>query len=316
MDMKKTKKSSGLAATDRKNMLFIALVVALPVLQFLVFYVYVNINSIIMAFQSYLPGSDGANGSNGGFSGFHLDNFRRAFSELFSAGMGRRLLNSTIYYFVSVLIGISVALLFSFYIYKQRKFASFFKVVLFLPQIISVIILAIIFEKFIDVGIKDIAKNWLHQDSFESWVKVPDTQFATVLIYSVWFSFGGSVLIYTSTMSGISESLVEAAQLDGANMAQEFLHVTLPAIYPTVATFVVTSLAAFFTTDMNLYSFVGNGADPSAQTVGYYFLNAMRSMRFSEYPMLSAMGLIFTMVTIPLIIVVRWGLNKLGPSVE
>ncbi len=310
------RKKSGLASADRKNKLFILAVAALPMLQFLIFYIYVNFNAILMAFQTYMPGADGVRGSNGAFQGFHLNNFKRVFSELFEAQMGRRLLNSTIYYLVSTLIGTTIALLFSFYIYKGKKFASFFKVVLFLPQIISVIILAIIFEKFIDIGIKDIAKNWLGHETFDSWIKMPNTQFITVLLFTLWFSFGGSVLIYTSTMSGISDSLVEAAELDGANAAQEFLHVTLPCVYPTISTFIVTGLAAFFTTDMNLYSFVGSGANPASQTVGYYFLSAMRSMRFAEYPYLSALGLVFTIVTIPLIIAIRKALNKFGPSVE
>lgn len=316
MEEKIKRKSSGLASADRKNKLFIFAVAFLPVLQFLIFYVYVNFNAILMAFQTYLPGLDGATGSNGAFHGFHFDNFKRVFSELFAAEMGQRLINSAIYYVVSVLVGTTISLLFSFYIYKNRRFASFFKIVLFLPQIISVIILAIIFEKFIDVGIKDIYLNWLGRENFNSWIKMPDTQFVTVLLFSLWFSFGGGVLIYTSTMSGISESLVEAAELDGANTAQEFWHVTLPGVYPTISTFIVTGLAAFFTTDMNLYSFLGSGANPSSQTIGYYFLNAMRSMRFKEYPYLSALGFTFTIVTIPLIIGVRKALNKLGPSVD
>ena len=302
-----------LGESDKKNIIFICLVAALPVLQFLIFYVYVNINSVILAFEKYVIDADTG---LGGYVFNSFNNFSRAFREFTrDANMLTMLKNSCVYYFASVFVGITFSLVFSFYIYKKRLFAGFFKIMLFLPSIISAIVLIIIFKYFANFAVPEIAEK-LFNAEIGSLLNTEKTAFGTVLFYTIWFGLGNSVLIYLGTMNGISESLVEAAELDGANALQEFCHVTFPAIYPTVSTFVITNLAAFFTADMGLYSFYSYGADNSVQTVGYYLLKETRAASFAEYPYLSALGIIFTIVTVPLTVLLRKGLEKFGPSAD
>ena len=302
-----------LGESDKKNIIFICLVALIPIVQFLIFYVYVNINSVIMAFQEYVidPTTD-----RGSYVWYGLENFSRvvnAFSK--NGNLLAALKNSCIYYFVSVLVGISVGLFCSFYIYKKRHCSSFFKIMLFLPSIVSSMALIIIFKYFANFGVPMLLKSWFGVD-VGSLINTEKTAFGTVLFFGIWFGIGNNVLIYLGTMSGISESLVEAAKLDGANMFQEFIHVTFPSVYPTVSTFVVTGLAAFFTADMGLYSFFSYGAPNSVQTIGYYLLKETRAASFDGYPYLAALGLVFTIITIPLTIVVRHALEKLGPSAD
>lgn len=310
---RKVRKKGKLGASDKKDIIFICLVALLPVVQFLIFYVYVNINSVVMAFQKYVIDPDTNRGSyvwNG------LENFSRVVKEFSRNGnLFIALKNSCIYYIVTVLIGISIGLFCSFYIYKSRKGASFFKIMLFLPSIISSMALIVIFKYCANFGIPAILRSWFGAET-GSLINTESTAFGTVLFYCIWFGIGSNVLIYLGTMSGISESLVEAAELDGANMFQEFWHVTLPSVYPTISTFVVTGLAAFFTADMGLYSFFSYGAPNSVQTIGYYLLKETMGASFSEYPYLASLGLVFTIITIPLTIVVRRALKKFGPSVE
>ena len=52
------KLSSGLSAQKKKDRLFYISLCAIPLLQFLIFYVYVNINSVVMAFQEYVVEHD------------------------------------------------------------------------------------------------------------------------------------------------------------------------------------------------------------------------------------------------------------------
>lgn len=302
-----------LGESDKKNIIFICLVAAIPVLQFLIFYVYVNINSVILAFEKYVIDADTG---LGGYVFNSFGNFTRAFNEFTrNANMLIMLKNSCIYYLVSVLVGITFSLVFSFYIYKKRLFAGFFKIMLFLPSIISSIVLIIIFKYFANFAIPKLAET-LFNAKIDSLLSNQSTEFGTVLFYTIWFGLGNSVLIYLGTMNGISESLVEAAELDGANSLQEFCHVTFPSIYPTVSTFVITNLAAFFTADMGLYSFYSYDADNCVQTVGYYLLKETRAASYAEYPYLSALGIIFTIITIPLTILLRKALAKFGPSID
>ncbi len=64
-----------------------------------------------------------------------------------------------------------------------------------------------------------------------------NTERATIMFYSIYVSFGPRVLVYSSAMSGISESIIESAELDGVNTWQELVHIVLPSIWSTFVTF-------------------------------------------------------------------------------
>ena len=92
-----------------KQLTYYCLILALPILQFCFFWVYVNFSSLTMAFNSY---KDGPNGYISTFVGF--ENFAVAFKKL---GESTYLISNSMKYFVlHVLVGIPLALLFSFYI--------------------------------------------------------------------------------------------------------------------------------------------------------------------------------------------------------
>ena len=97
-----------------KRLLFYIAVVALPVAQFCIFYLYVNFNSIIVSFQRYDLPADGGTGYVKNFAAF--ENFEAAFETLFSSR--EMVLNSLKMIACELFIGLPLALVFSFYIYK------------------------------------------------------------------------------------------------------------------------------------------------------------------------------------------------------
>ena len=149
----------------------------------------------------------------------------------------------------------------------------------------------------------------------------PDTQFATVLFYNLWIGFGVNVLMFCGAMSGIDDSLVESAHLDGANLLQEFVHITIPMIWPTFVSFFVVGVTGLFTNQMHLHTLFGDSAASEMMTFGYFlYTNAAHAELIStggyEMSVLAAMGLILTLIMLPLTLGVRWALNKFGPSVD
>ena len=65
---------------------------------------------------------------------------------------------------------------------------------------------------------------------------------AVIVITDVWKEFGFGSVIYLAAITGINETLYEAAEMDGANRLQRVLHVTLPGIMPTVVLMATLSL--------------------------------------------------------------------------
>lgn len=302
----------------RNRNLFFACIVALPVLQFCLCYIYVNINSFVLAFQHYEFAIEGL-GFDITFAG--LSNFKEAMTLMLDRG--HYLKNSLLLFFWTTVIGMTLALLFSYYIYKKYPMGELFRVVLFLPKILSGVVFCLLF-KYITGGVYQyIAQTFFHVESPLPLLYNPDTQLATVLFYSVWVSFGVNVLMFSGSMSGIDEAVVESAQLDGTNAVQEFIYITVPMIWPTFVSFLVINFTGLFTDQMHLFTFFGTSSDDTISTFGYYlYLNSANGELINlggKTPVFSvqaAMGLLITVVMLPLTLGLRKGLRKFGPSVD
>ena len=111
-----------------KNIIFCCLVLFFPLLQFAVFYIGVNFNSIFLSFKSF----DYDTGRYA-FAGF--DNFKQViynFKELYV--LQKSLTNSLILICCTLFIGISLSIIFSFFIYKKVFGHQVYRVILFLPD--------------------------------------------------------------------------------------------------------------------------------------------------------------------------------------
>ncbi len=319
------------AKKKRNRLIFYSICISIPVLHFLIFYVYINFNSILMAFQKYTyveptPADTilGTPGKPGGvlpeYTGF--ENFVAAWNNF--TGNTTRLWNSLLHFAVTVGVSTPLALLFSYYLYKEYFLSGFFKVILFLPQILSALVLGLVFKHVVsDVygyivtssgGVPVGDGNLLQGEMI--------TRYLTVIIFNILMGFGVNVLTYTSTMGGIGDSLIESAQLDGANSLQEFLYIVIPMCYPTIVTLFVVNLSHIFTNQANLYTLYSEGAG-RMDTVGYFlYVQAKGSELYYlddlhlTYPELSAYGLICTAIILPVTMVTRHFLNKYGPSAE
>ena len=306
------KKSQNKIRKDRGKTIFYWTILAFPLLQFAIFYIGVNLNSFALAFQEFDMYDEGLK-----FIGFDRlwENFKAVFQEFREADyLLKAFQNSIIAYLVGLFVGLTLALLFSYYLYKKFFMHKFFKVILFLPFIISSIILVIIYKYFVENAIPAFVLE-LFGKEIEGLLSNPDTEFITVLFFSIWTGFGIQTLIYGSAMSDISNDIVDAAKIDGVTPMREFLFIDIPIIAPTIAVFVVSSTATIFVNQMNLFSFYGaEAANYDIWTIGYYMYQGITVAPLADYPYFAAFGLVMTMITIPITLIVRHLMNKMDPN--
>ena len=306
------KKSFNRPRKNRGKTIFYWTILAFPLLQFVIFYIGVNLNSFALAFQSFDIYNDGLQ-----FVGFDrlLMNFKAVFQMFQEADyLLKAFGNSIIAYLVGLFVGLTLALLFSYYLYKKFFMSKFFKVILFLPFIISSIILVIIYKYFVENAIPAFILQ-LFGKEIEGLLSNQNTEFITVLFFSIWTGFGIQTLIYGSAMSDISNDIVDAAKIDGVTPMREFLFIDIPIIAPTIAVFMVSSTATIFVNQMNLFSFYGaQAANYDIWTIGYYMYQGITVAPLADYPYFAAFGLVMTMITIPITLIVRRLMNKLDPN--
>ena len=301
----------------KKRLGFYALIVTLPLLQLCLFYIYVNFNSILLAFQEYSNNTQGL-GYVINFAGFK--NFAVAIEKIGNSGY--MIKNSLIAFFWRTGVGLSLALIFSFYLTKKYYASGFYKVILYMPQIVSHVVFALLFRYIVTDVYPQVARMITGQENVLGLLDNLDTKYATVVFYNVWIGFGVNVILFTGAMSGINDSIVESAQMDGVNVIQEFFQITIPMIFPTLITFIVVGIAAIFTDQMQLYTMFGVHAD-ELSTIGYFLYVETTtsdvispSINTMNYSQLSALGLTLTLIVFPITMTIRKVLEKYGPSVN
>lgn len=306
---KKAKRKS-LSAKKRHTMIFYYSMIALPLLQFLIFYVYINLSAFTMGFKEY-------SAITGNYHWTGVDNFVQIFKDFKELDTLRNSVTNSLTLFLWMMVFCSMlSILFSYYIYKKQFGSSWFKVILYLPHILGGIVVVVMFNFFVEDAYLEVMRRLFNKEVAFGLISNPDTSRATILFYTIFTSFGGQVLVYSSTMSGISDSIIESAALDGITPLKELVYIVLPSIWFTFVTFMVSLVVGIFTNQMNLFTFFDEYADPSLYTFGYYLFRGVKLADNKDYPYLSAMGLLLTSVVVPLTLFVRWALTKFGPSKE
>ncbi len=285
---------------DKSKILFYFGIVIIPLLQFLIFYVGVNINTIVLAFQTYYRGEYIFNGFN---------NFTVFFDSFFVGELSYAFQNSLLVWAVGIASGTVLSILFSYYIFRKYFAYNFIRIVLFLPSILPGMVTMLLYWNLQHYIIPAIGgTNLLDQTGPIS------TQLWGVIVFNIFMGFGSNVLLYSGAMGNVSTDILEAAQIDGAGNARQLWSIILPSIYPTMTTFLVSSVAHLFTNQANLFTFYAQGADERMRTIGYYLFILVQEADETAYPKAATAGLMFTLVAAPLTLFVRYLLEKYGPS--
>lgn len=292
---------------ERNRKIFYYSMVALPLLHFFIFYICVNANSFVLAFTDYSVES--------GSRFVWFQNFSDVLKNIFTEPTMKLAFGNSFKSWLSgLLISTTLSLIFSYYIYKKYVASGFFRIILFIPQIVSSIVFVIMYRYFLVYALPRIMEPFgvevpdLLDDVNKSWY--------VVWFYGLWTGFATSTMMYVGAMNNISDSIVEYAKIDGFSPMQEFIYITVPMIFPTITTFLTVSLAGIFTNQMALYQFFGKDAEPQTWTVGYYMYATIMKSGASEYPYLSAFGLVMTLITAPITLIVKRLLEKYGPGVH
>lgn len=310
--MEKTTKQKKLSKFNKGDLIFYCLVLAWPVLQFCIFYVGVNLNSVLMSFKKITIGQNGEWVSTPTFA-----QYQAAFKWLLGHDFWQYMGVSLKAFAITTGIGLPLGLLFAYYIFKKLPAWGAFRVILYLPQILSGVVVAAIFQYFLIDCLPYMAPsigNLLD--------KTRGTRFAVLMFFNIWISFGVNVLMYSNKMSGISDEIIESAHLDGATGLKEFWYIVLPLTYSTISVFLITGIAGICINQYGVYDMFKGRAEANETTIGYWFFVSVAS-RFQQMtdpngaatlPYYSAIGVLLTVFTVPIALTIRWALEKFGPS--
>ncbi len=218
----------------KKNALGWAFMIA-PLLLFAFFVWYPMIRNIILAFQ------DGY--ENASFVGFQ--NFKDVFEDptFLSA-----LKNTFIYIGFSLVIGYLVPVILGFLLSEVIHAKGFFRVVLYLPCMISGMAVVFLFNSMYGDGSTDLFNVIISKMGFAShpWKGSTKLVIPLIVLAMTWKGAGSTALIYLSSFQSIDDSMYEAARIDGATSFQRFTRITIPALKGTLLTLFVLQIISVF----------------------------------------------------------------------
>ena len=290
----------------------------IPVIQFAIFYVWINANSIIMAFRDFEVRWDD-DGNRYDVYMWSMANFTRFFKEWSNpeSVIVQALLN-TLKYFAAGVIMVPLTFLVAYFLYKKIWGYKVFRVVFFLPSIVSAVLFVTTYIELIKYGgpLSKIVE--LFGGELPELVNDPARTTGTIIAFTIWTGFGVNMILYQSAMSRVPQEIIEAAQLDGCPWYRELWSIIIPLVWPTISTTLILLFTSLFnsTGPILLFADAGRQAlldNKQVTTIAFWIYQKTRSGVDLNYP--AAIGMFFTAVSVPIVFLVRWVFNKIDPDV-
>lgn len=282
-------------------------VMALPAFLILLFFSYVPMSGLVMAFKSY-DYSKGIWGSpwNG------IDNFKFLLAS--KATFINMTKNTLMYYFIFTILGtfLNVVLAIAIDQFVFKKCAKVMQTIMIVPVFISYAAVQFIVYAFIasDTGIINnlLGTNIKFYSNASLWPMI-------LTVVKIWNSVGYGSVLYMSVLAGIDTELYEAAEIDGANKWQQIWHITLPALIPMITVMLLLSVGNIMRSDTGLFYQVTRNSGSlysTTQVIDSYVLNAI--FKNSNFGFVAATTLFQSVIGLFLMLFANGVVKKISPE--
>lgn len=186
----------------------------------------------------------------------------------------RSLLNTFLFSFMVVPLQCALALGMALLVDQQVRGRNIFRTIYFAPVVVSMVVVSILWVMLYnkDVGLVNKAFSVISLGLFDpvDWLGNPVTALPAIAIMSAWQGAGFQMVVFLAGLQGISPTLYEAADVDGANSWQKFRHVTLPGLRNTIIFVVISTSIAAFGLFTQVDVMTSGGPGDSTSTVMYH----------------------------------------------
>lgn len=202
-----------------------------------------------------------------------VDNFVRAFTR--DKTYWFTLLNTLILAVAKLVAEMPIAIILAVLVNRKMKGTSFFRVVYFLPTVLSIAVVGLIFSilfspyngivnaLLVNFGLVAKNINWFG----ERWLAM-----LVILLVSLWTTFGLNMIYFLMGLQNIPKELYECAQIDGATGIRQFFHITLPMLAPVMqVVFMLSMLGTMKITDLILVMTNGQPGGSTEVVMSYIF---------------------------------------------
>lgn len=289
--------------TDKKKYIFIILLLAWPVLHWLVFSLYLNIQTLFYSFERWHP-------YTGKQIFVGLSNYMTFLSDLFAGREGYATAVSNVFkwLFFNDFVLLPLSFLTACALSKKLPLTRLFRTIFFIPNLVSVVVLTMtwrfmwaptgVVNGILDtIGLGSLSQNWLGSYT---------TAFPNILMYCLWAGIGWNCVVLGGAIARISPEILESARIDGITPMREIFSIILPSVWPTISTLLVIYTSGSFTVFLQSSLLTEGGYGTS--TIA---LQLVKMVQGGDYGLASAMGIIIGILGFVVVGLLRFLMGKL-----
>lgn len=231
------------------------------------------------------------------------------FQFLFKSNVAGTIIRNTIAYnVVFIILGMVLSLILAILLneIRNKALSTAYQSVILLPFLMSWVVASYLFYAFLATDTGLINNFILKPLGVEPVRWYTETKWWPFILTfaNIWKGVGYQMIIFLSSLVGISPEYYEAAAVDGATKWQQIRKITLPMLVPTLITLLILSVGRIFASDFGLFYQLPRNSGvlyPVTQTIDVYVYNAL--MKNSDYGMSSAASIFQSVVGFALVLI-------------
>jgi multiple sugar transport system permease protein len=208
--------------------------------------------------------------------------------------------NTFAYTFWSLVIGFLIPIALAILINEIRRGKSFFKMCIYIPNIIPGVAMVLMWKYIFNPGDTGILNILLHNIGIgaQPWLTNPKLTIPLIVLTLTWKGAGATTLLYIAGLQGVDPELYEAAVIEGAGVWKRIRYITIPCIYNLARTLLILQIIAVF---QILYEpLVMTNGGPNNASISIMQLVFKFAFEQFNYPRASAVSVIISLILVAL----------------
>lgn len=276
----------------------------LPVIVYYVIFKYWPMYWLKIAFYDYSP--------YWGFEGSDFVGFQNFIDFFNSIDFWRLIRNVLVLNIYSLLFCFPAPIILALILNELRfpKFKKFVQTITYLPHFISMVAFVALITQFLSPSTGAMG-NIMRSLGMEPIYFLGDKKYfrAICVISGIWQETGWSAIVYLSALTSVDTDLYEAAMVDGANRWQRLIHVTIPAIMPTIMIMLILRIGGMINCDFEKVLLLQNSANLEVSEMIQTWVYKRGMIKY-DYSMATTAGLFNSVIAVILVSISNWASKK------
>ena len=230
----------------------------------LVFHVYPLIKTFIISFEK------------GTLNNLVFNGIRNYQIVLSDPKFHKAILNTTLYSFTVVPVGVIIAMIISLIIFEKIKHKDIFETIFFIPYLTSIIAVGIVFRFLLnkDYGFINYILGFINVGPI-NFLDDPKMSMFTLIIFGIWSGLAFNIIILISGLRNVDKNYYKVADMFGASKTEQFFRITLPQMIPIITFLLMINFINAFKVYAQVFAIFNGkaGIADSATTAVFYIFN-------------------------------------------